>query len=318
LSKSVFQKHNWSEFVVRQAEYKRWAITLGNFDGFHLGHLSLIKNLKEIAEKEKLNSGVITFFSHPQKLLKKKQNYEIFDFEHKKKIFCQQQIHSIFYLHFDEALSNTSATSFLAALCKKIPICYFCVGYDFSFGKNREGNIELLKKIALQKNFQVIQFAPLRKRKIISSSLIRKLLLQGNFNNANNYLGRQWSLEGVVSEGKKLGRKLGFPTINLELNFQPPLQNAVYIVEVILQGKKYKAVANYGVAPSVQSLEKSRLECHLLDFCQDIYGEKVEVIFHKLLRLEKKFANLNLLKKQILLDIKGVRAFFEKNTKNIN
>lgn len=319
MTKLNFQKDHWLEFVICPTKYKQWVVSLGVFDGVHLGHDFLIQRLKKKAQAAKLNHGIITFCSHPQKLLQKQSVPEIYSFQQKKEIFVQKELHSVFFLKFDKILSETSASCFLSALCQKISIRYFYVGYDFFFGKNKEGDIHLLKKFAYDKKFEVIQCKPLQKEQItISSSLIRKNLLAGDFKAAAIYLGRLWSIKSLVVEGKKLARKLGFPTINLELNFLPPLQKGVYIVEIIVQGKKYPAVANYGVAPSIKNIAKAILECHLLGFTGDIYGQEVQVFFYKFLRIEKKFKNLDLLKKQIVLDIKITVHYFKQNKKNAN
>ncbi len=310
-NKLIFPPNHWSEFVICPPIYKEWAITLGNFDGLHLGHSFLIGKLKEKAFLAKVNSGIITFLPHPKKVLQKKEVYEVYDSSKKKELLLQQQVNSVFFLKFDAVLAQMSATDFVSALCAKIPIRYFYVGYDFSFGKNRQGNIDLLKTIAREKNFEVIQLPSLKKELVISSSYIRKLLLAGNFLQASNYLGSPWSLESKVLEGQQVGRKLGFPTLNLEFEFYPPLKKGVYIVEAIIQGKRYKGVANYGIAPSVQKIKKPRFECHLLDFQKNIYGVRVKIIPLKLLRPENQFASLRALKAQITLDIRAAKCYFQ-------
>ena len=312
MTKLNFQKDNWSECVIRPARYKGWVITLGVFDGVHLGHNFLLQNLKEKAHQAKLNSGIVTFCSHPQTIIQKKEIQEIYGLSQKREIFTKKGLDSIFFLKFDERLAQTNAVDFLSALCNKITIRYFFAGYDFSFGKNKEGTIDLLKKFSYAKNFEVIQLDAWKDKEIISSSLIRKKLLAADFEVASFYLGEKWSIKSMVVEGEKLAHKLGFPTINLELDFYPPLQKGVYVVEVVVQEKKYQAVANYGVAPSIKNIKKAILECHLLNFTKDIYGHNVQVFFYKFLRAEKKFENLDLLKKQIVLDIQNTINYFQR------
>ena len=310
----------WKELIIQPALHKKWTITLGNFDGGHLGHCFLLKALKQKAKETSSNSGVISFLSHPQKTLQKKNVYEISNLEQKKKFLQQQKMDSIFFLQFTPQLAQISPTNFLKFLCKKIEISHFFVGYDFRFGKDRKGNIDLLQEVAKKENFEVIFVEPLKKKEVISSSLIRSILKKGDFTLASKYLGRNWSVCASVIKGKKLGRKLGFPTANLFLDFYPPLQKGVYLVEVTIKNKVKKAVANYGFAPSLHNpREKPLLECHLLDFQGDFYGEVIEVVFKEFLRPEKKFSHLDLLKKQIIIDLEKAKYYFSnKKLKNAN
>lgn len=307
----IFTDKNWSELVISPSSFQNWALTIGNFDGVHLGHQFLIEKLKKFAKKEKINSGILTFSTHPKKILTNQEIFEIYGLKQKTQLLKENQPHSIFFLRFHQKMAKTSATDFITALKEKISIKYFFVGYDFFFGKNREGNIDLLKKIVGEK--KVIQVAPLKKEKILSSSMIRQTLLKGDFKSASFFLGKEWSIKEKVIQGKKLGRKIGFPTINLELDFLPPIKKGVYIVEVEIKKKRKKGIANYGFAPSIeeQQRKKAILECHLFQFNENIYGEEVKVIMKKFLREEKKFQNLALLKQQIKLDTKNALDYFE-------
>ncbi len=327
-TKELNSKLCWQNFSISLAPFEKWIITIGNFDGIHLGHLFLLKQLKNLAKEKKLNSGVVSFSPHPQKILSQKKIYEIYGYQRKKELLANTEIHSLFIIGFDELLSKTSAEDFIQFLIQKIPIQCFLIGYDFSFGKNRQGNVDLIKKVVKKKNIEVVLVPPhLSKKQIVSSSCVRQLLQKGDFQEAATQLGLPWHLKGEVCEGKKMGVKLGFPTINLKLDFIPPLKIGVYVVKVRVRDKWYDAVANYGFAPTIKKaiyfddpvktdksfFQQAILECHLFDFNENIYHHKVLVCPLKFLRNELKFTQLEFLKTQIQKDKESAENFFQKD-----
>ena len=263
---------------------------------------------------------IISFFPHPQKIISQKKIYEIYNFERKKELLINSNINSLFIIEFNKTLANTSAENFLKFLIQKISVQCFLIGYDFSFGKDKQGNIDTIKKVADKNNIEVILIEPyLQKEKIISSSLIRQLLQKGDFQEANTQLGLPWHLKGEVCEGKKLALKIGFPTINIKLDFLPPFKIGVYAVKVRVKDKWYDAVANYGFAPTIKQdplarNEQAILECHLFDFNENIYYQKVVICPLKFLRNELKFERLEVLKKQIQKDKTNAKKLFKTDS----
>ena len=303
---------SWKKININLPLSKKWIVTIGNFDGVHLGHLSLIKELIGLAKKQQLNSALVSFTPHPKKVISNTRVYEIYNYEEKTAILKTLPLTSLFFINFNQKLAETSATDFISILTNKLPIHSFLVGYDFTFGKNREGNLELLNKICNNKKIQIQQIKPFFKEKeVISSSLIRKLLWEGNFSKANKYLGCQWQITGSIIAGKQLGRKLNFPTLNVNLNFDPPLQLGVYVVNVKVKDKWYAAIANYGYAPTLQKRKMPCLECHLLDFNDILVDGEITICPLKFLRAEMTFENLDDLKKQIQIDKDKAEQYFK-------
>lgn len=301
----------WSRFDISPILHDKWIVTIGNFDGVHLGHQFLINQIKQVAKKEKLNSAIISFYPHPQKLLSPQKIYEIYSFEKKKELIKSMGISALFFITFDKNVIKTSATDFILKIIKKLPIHSFLIGYDFVFGKDRKGNLKLIEKICSKLKIQVIQAKPLCKdNKIISSSFIKKLLLAGEFIKTKEYLGYEWQLQGKVRKGSQLAQKLGYPTANIKLNFEPPLKLGVYAVKVKVAGKWYQSIANYGFAPTLEKRKYAFLECHIFNFNKNIYNLEIIIVPISFLRGEIIFNKVDLLKKQIEKDIKMVSNIF--------
>jgi riboflavin kinase/FMN adenylyltransferase len=324
---------------------KKRAITLGTFDGIHLGHLSIIQSLTENAKAKNLDSMLITFEPHPQiyfaKSLNKKNDYfekfpllttteeklnALNKMNYEKLIPQNLELNEIFVIEFNQEVANLSAKDFIIEfLAKKIGFSHFTIGFNHNFGKNREGNFEFLssiqKEISEQNFFEINKVSPKKNRnENISSTQIRKLLLNNekkseNIERANELLGYEYFAIGKVVEGNKIGRQLGFPTANIEINSENKLlpQNGVYFCSIeFLDEKKVKnkhfGVANLGFRPTISqtnSLQKV-LEIHILNFTENIYNEKVKVNFIKFIRAEKKFESKEKLIEQIQKDIKNV------------
>ena len=302
------------------------AITLGSFDGVHLGHLQILKKLKSEARKKKLSTMIITFEPHPQVYFSQ-QKKEIFPLlttiEEKNSIFRVLGIDEVFIINFDSRIANLDPVKFVTYYLQHIGFRSLAIGYNHSFGKNRKGNLKLLEKINEQnktghkKQFEIIQIPQyLKKQKKVSSTEIRHTLMECKVENANALLGYDYFVTGVVSRGNGIGKKLGFPTANIKTSCNKlfPL-NGAYICTVDIFGKLYHGVANIGYRPTVVNTNTSTtlptLEVHILDFLGDIYDVTVTVVFHKFLRKEEKFSNKSDLIQQIKNDIDTCKIFFD-------
>ncbi|MDM8533074.1 bifunctional riboflavin kinase/FAD synthetase [Clostridiaceae bacterium HSG29] len=290
------------------------AITLGTFDGLHIGHVKIIKQLVEDAKKRKLKSVVYTFANNPSTITNDDDKPStILEMKCKKRIIEELGVDILILLNFDEKQKNISPDSFIRnILIENLKMKHLVVGYDFQFGKKAQGNIELLIQESKKFNYTYDIVEPIKKDFVrISSTLIRKLLKNGNIEDANYYLGRNYSLEGIVIDGEKIGRKIGFPTANLELdNNFAILKPGVYITRTIIDNKKYYSITNVGFNPTLKQSDFT-VETHILDFNESIYGKIIRVDFYKRIRNEMKFSSINDLKESIRWDIYTTRKYFD-------
>ena len=282
-------------------------ILIGNFDGLHIGHQKLFKIAKIFKFKKKIKIGVITFDPIPKMYFNKNlKNYRISNFNQKINILKKYQIDFLINKKFNKNFSRTKYLSFISnILYKKIKPKYIFVSNNFRFGNKREGDVNALKSFENKYNYKVINPAPLQKKsKIISSTLIRENLKKGNIKIVNSYLNRSWSIEGNVITGKKLGRKIGFPTCNIDIKNYVIAKPGVYAVKVQIgkNKKMFKGIANLGYRPTFRG-KKILLEVNIFDFSKNIYFRKLKVDFIRFIRGERKFKNINALKKQIDKDI---------------
>lgn len=276
--------------------------TIGNFDGVHLGHQRVLKHLTEQAKALALPSTVILFEPQPREFF---QGYELCSrltrLRDKMQLIAAQGIDSVLCLHFNEAFAKLSAEDFIQQiLIEGLGVQYLLAGEDFQFGSKRQGNLALLQ----QQDFTVEAMPTVEmNNQRVSSTAVRDLLQQGDLQQAEKLLGRNYAITGRVVVGDKLGRQLGVPTANIKLAPTKPSLSGVYCVRVSgFDGNIYPAVANVGKRPTVDG-ENCRLEVHLLDFKGDLYGKHLTVEFLKKIRDEKKFASLDLLKQQIHRDV---------------
>ena len=282
-------------------------ILIGNFDGLHIGHQKLFKIAKIFKFKRKIKIGVITFDPIPKMYFNKNlKNYRISNFNQKINILKNYQIDFLINKKFNKNFSRTKYLNFISnILYKKIKPKYIFVSNNFRFGNKREGDVNALKSFENKYNYKVINPAPLQKKsKIISSTLIRENLKKGNIKIVNSYLNRSWSIEGNVITGKKLGRKIGFPTCNIDIKNYVIAKPGVYAVKVQIgkNQKMFKGIANLGYRPTFRG-KKILLEVNIFDFSKNIYFRKLKVDFIRFIRGERKFKNINALKKQIDKDI---------------
>ena len=288
--------------------HKKSILLIGNFDGVHLGHQKLFKLAKKFKKNTKLKIGVVTFDPIPKMFFNKKlKNYKISNLSQKIKFFHEHNVDFVIVKKFDKKFSKIKGQNFVdQILYKKLKAKFIFVSNNFRFGNKREGNVKFLKSKEKDCNFKIINPKPLKKNNtIISSTLIRKLILNGNLKTANKYLNRKWSIEGVVQKGRMMGRKIGFPTCNIELGNYIEAKSGVYAVKVYRENKKncLKGIANLGYRPTFNQ-RKILLEVNLFNFSGNLYNKKLIVEFTKFIRKEKKFNGINQLRKQIILDLK--------------
>jgi riboflavin kinase / FMN adenylyltransferase len=293
-------------FYNLKKRHQECVITIGNFDGLHLGHQALIKKLVEKGQELNLPTLTIIFEPQPNEFFSHKTTPRLMRFREKIEGLMEQGIDRVLCVHFDEKIALQTADVFVRRiLIEKLAVKYVLIGDDFRFGYKRLGDIGLLKNFGEKYHFQteaLETFKLLEKR--VSSTRIRKLLEAGNLTKVRILLGRQFSMKGKVIHGDKRGRLLGFPTANIHLHRKETPIKGVFAVEVLgLDHEPIPGVANIGTRPTITGEQRLLLEVHLLNFTRDIYGQKVEIRFLKKFRDEKKFASLDELKKQIQDDI---------------
>ena len=287
--------------------HKNSIILIGNFDGLHQGHQKLFK-LANKYKRKKLKIGVVTFDPIPKMFFNKGiSNYRLSNLNQKLYLLKKFKVDFVINKKFDLKFSKVKAFNFVKnILCKNLKPKYIFVSNNFRFGNKREGSVLLLKKFQKKFNYKVINPNPLIiKNKVISSSIIRKLLTSGNLRRANQYLGRNWCVEGKVEKGRKMGKKIGFPTCNLDLGNYVIAKPGVYAVKVYLSNKStyLKGIANLGYRPTFNQ-KRILLEVNIFNFYGNLYNKKLVIEFIKFIRNEKKFNGINHLRKQINKDIK--------------
>ena len=291
--------------------HQKSIILIGNFDGVHLGHQKLFDSAKKYKKKENLKIGVVTFDPIPKMFFNKKlKNYRISNLNQKLNIFKKFKVDFVINKKFDKKFSKIKCNKFISEIIyKKLNPKIIFVSNNFRFGNKREGDVKLLKLLEKKYNYKIINPPTLKKKnKTISSTLIRKLLTDGKLNLANNYLNRNWSIEGVVKKGRNMGKKIGFPTCNIDIENYVIARPGVYAVKVnILNSNKIlKGIANLGYRPTFNQ-KKILLEVNIFNFSRNLYNKKLTVEFIKFIRSEKKFKGIDQLKKQIKLDLKSAK-----------
>jgi riboflavin kinase/FMN adenylyltransferase len=294
-------------------EHRQCAVTIGNFDGLHLGHKKLLQKLIQQAKAQRIRSLVITFEPQPNEFFAAEIPARLMRFREKIIGLQAQGIDYVLCIKFDAHFAKLSAEDFIKEiLVEKLHPKYLLVGDDFRFGYQRLGDFNLLKKYALQ-HFVVEEmstFNLLNER--VSSSRIRKILNMGDMNKAEELLGQPFSMRGRVIHGDKRGRIIGFPTANILLRRKVVPISGVFAVRVLgIQSQPILGVANVGTRPTVGGT-RSLLEVHLFNFKDNIYGKEVEVEFMHKLREEKCFGNIDDLKQQIFLDAHNAKKFFQQ------
>ncbi len=305
-------KH-YSNFNIKKL-HRGSIILIGNFDGLHLGHQKLFQLAQSYKKKYNLKIGVVNFDPMPKMFFNKKlKNFRLTNIDQKIKLLSALKVDFVITKKFDNKFSKIKAIKFVTEiLSKKLSSKFIFVSNNFRFGNKREGNVNLLKKYEKSLNYKVIKPEPLIKsKKVVSSSLIRNLLEKGFLNRANNLLNRNWTIQGIVKKGRQVGKKIGFPTCNIDIKDYILAKPGVYAVTVLKKNsKKYlKGIANLGYRPTFNQ-KKILLEVHLFNFSGNLYNKLLSVEFLKFIREEKKFKNVNQLRAQIKKDLN-----IAKNTK---
>ena len=288
-------------------QHKRSIILIGNFDGLHLGHQKLFRLAKNFKKKYSLNIGVLTFEPMPKMFFNNKlSNFRISNQKQKINSLKKHKVDFVIIKKFDKKFSKIKSTNFIKnILVSKLQAKFVFVSNNFRFGNRREGDVKQLIKYEKIFNYKIVKPKPLSKnKKIISSSLIRNLLMKGKIKKANEFLNREWSIEGMVKKGRQLGKKIGFPTANIDIKDYIIAKTGVYAVKVKKYGtnKFIRGIANLGYRPTFNQ-KKILLEVHLFNFSKNLYNKYLTVNFLKFIRKEKKFKNVSELKKQIKIDI---------------
>ena len=285
-------------------------LTVGNFDGVHIGHQEILKSLVKKAKKQGVCSLVISFSVTPQTFFGRPQA-RISSFKEKHLLLQSLGVDKHLLIRFNKAFSEISATDFInKILIEKINMRHCFVGDDFRFGSRREGNYSMLKKASINNNFTVQKIGDISiNGRRVSSTEIRKTLTDGDFEAAEAFLGRPFSISGRVANGDQLGRTIGFPTANISIKRKLSPVLGVYSVLIEHNSKMYAGVCNVGKRPTLGGT-KTLLEVFIFDFNQEIYGDPVKVVFKQKCRDEIKFSSIEELKKQIQKDVEKSRLFF--------
>jgi len=297
---------NYNNFNISPS-HKNSIILIGNFDGVHIGHQKLFKLAKKYQKKFKLKIGVVTFEPMPKMYFNKKlKNFRISNLIQKKFLMQKLGVDFIITKKFDKNFSKIKYFSFIRnILYKKMQPKYIFVSNNFRFGNKRKGNVKKLTQSEKNFCYKIIKPKPLiSNKKIVSSSFIRKLLSNGNLTYANKLLRRNWSIESVVQKGRQMGKKIGFPTCNLNIKNYVIPRLGVYAVKIRRKNtnKILKGIANLGYRPTFNQ-KKILLEVHIFNFSGNLYKKVLTIDFVNFIRNEKKFKNINQLRKQIGSDL---------------
>jgi riboflavin kinase / FMN adenylyltransferase len=286
---------------------KNAVVTVGSFDGLHLGHIKILNKVNELAKSSNCSSAVVTFDPHPRYVLS--QNYEmkiLTSLDEKKEIFEKLGIDNLMVINFTKDFSQLTSDEFIKKfILQKIGASHMVIGHDHKFGKDRLGDEQKLREVGKQYNFDVTAVAPENLNdEIISSTKVRRALVEGDVEKAEHLLGRKYSITGAIVLGAQRGRVLGFPTANTKLfeDEKAVPANGVYVVDCFLDYRKYFGIMNIGYRPTFENKHELVLETHILNFSGDIYGKTLKIEFLKRLRDEKKFESRDALIHQIEYD----------------
>lgn len=274
-------------------------VTIGIFDGVHEGHQAILKKVIQEARKSRLRSVVITFDPHPVKVLSPSAEIPfLMSLEHRIRLIKKMGVDDCLVMKFTKEFSRLSPEDFIkSVLIDKLNLRVLVTGGNFLFGFREKGGTKLLKRLSKIYDFKFYSIPPLKiNRDFISSTRIRRLIEKGDLNLASKMLGRPVTILGTVVKGKRLGRKIGFPTANVDPHHESIPPSGVYSVDVALDEKNYRGILNISAHKII--------EVHIFNFKKGIYGKNIEVIFKQKIRDEKKFKSLEALKQQISLDIK--------------
>lgn len=286
-------------------------LAIGVFDGVHLGHRAVISTSARHAHSADGTPVVVTFDPHPAKVLRPRDAPHLLTAtQHKIALIRNLGVAHLLVIEFSRDFAATPPEDFVSQLvAHSKPLREICVGHEWSFGKDRAGNLDLLKKLGERFNFNVVGIPPVTVNgNVVSSTAIRQAVERGDLKKAAEMLGRDYTILGTVMHGQSVGNKIGYPTANLSAHSEQFPPNGVYFAEAWIEGVQHHGVTNLGFRPTVSRGQPQRtLEIHLLDFDKDIYGQDVEVRFLRYLRPERKFESVDALAQQIDADVKQAR-----------
>tara|TARA_B100001287_G_scaffold202692_1_gene172077 strand:- start:268 stop:1197 length:930 start_codon:yes stop_codon:yes gene_type:complete len=284
---------------------------LGNFDGVHLGHKEIISKVIDISKSKNIPSGVLIFDPHPRNYFNSNlDDFILSDINTRSYLLEKTKLDFLGILKFDDFMSNLSPREFIEKIIKnRVGVSHLIVGYNFKFGKNREGNVEVLSKICSEFNIDLTIIKQVKNMELtISSSKIREAIEELDFEKVKRIIGDYWKILGEVKEGDKRGREIGFPTANIMMNNLIKPDFGVYAVRIEYNNDTFDGIANFGVRPTFDKKKSlPLLEVHLFNFSDNLYGKEIIVSFVDFIRKEKKFNGLESLKYQIQLDINIAR-----------
>ena len=301
---------NATDVIEPNIEY---GIGLGNFDGVHRAHEFLIAELIHECKKRNIKSMIFTFRRHPGNILQGKRIKLVSSLERRIERFRELGVDCLCLVDFTEEFANISAESFIRdILRKKYNSRLVVTGFNYKFGKEGDGDVDLLKKLGNKLKIEIVTVPPVMlENKVISSSLIREKLGEGLMTSVTNMLGRYYSFKGRVEYGNKIGTEIGFPTANIIplKDFALP-KSGVYYTQTEVDGVLYESITNIGANPTVSKSGSIVIETHIFEFRGWLYGRDIEVKFISRIRDEQRFSNIKALKKQIIKDIKEVKKLF--------
>ncbi|NNK72762.1 MAG: bifunctional riboflavin kinase/FAD synthetase [Flavobacteriaceae bacterium] len=293
-------------------------VTIGTFDGVHIGHKKIIERLVAKAKEEQLQSVVITFFPHPRMVLHQDSQIKLLNtIEEKSQRLEALGLDHLVIKKFTPEFSRSTALEFVEdLLVNKLKTKHLIIGYDHRFGRNRAANIDDLREFGKNFDFEVIEISAQEINEVaVSSTKIRHALQEGNVKMANRYLGHPYMLSGRVVHGQGLGKELKFPTANLQIaeNYKLIPKPGVYVVRSQIDGKRVYGMMNIGTKPTVNVDGDQYIEIHLFDFNRDIYGEDLRIEVLNWIRSEQKFESVEALKLQLKKDRKMARSYIKKH-----
>lgn len=294
-------------------------LSIGNFDGIHQGHKYIIDILIKESRRLGLKAAVLSFNPHPRQFFN--QNFKKFNItteSYKEELLSLAGVDIFYKLEFDEEVASLTPEYFINHfLIEKLNLKSLIIGENFRFGKDRKGNIDLLKKLSKEKKFDLHIIKSQKSNEtneVFSSTRVREYIKEGNVDKVIQILNRPWNIKGIVQEGDKRARQMNFPTANLLSPKTILPKKGVYVVNVIYNSKNYSGIANFGIRPTFDS-NNFLLEVNIFDFNEEIYGKELTVEFLAFIRDEKKFENLEKLKEQVEKDVQSAKSYFVNNIK---
>lgn len=311
---STYSSLELEKQISKYSNDKETILTIGVFDGVHKGHQHLFEKLNDIASKTSHHSTVITFTNHPNTILN--SNFSpsyLYDAEKKIKLIKDLNVNSVIPITFNNSIASLTAEEFIEILKRKINIHTIVLGHDFAMGKNRQGTKNKIIDIGSKYNFLTANILPYKQKNIIvSTSLIKKMISNGEIHNVSKLLGRNFEISGKVIKGFSRGKQLGFPTANIEIqkNIIKP-DNGIYATLSKINGNIYFSSTSIGIAPTFKE-QKYSIETYIMDFEKSIYSQDITIEFIEKLRDEIKFNNIDALKNQIQIDVEKTKKILNK------